>query len=71
MIAKFDVGVGLGRGEGGRREREADRDDQVAALGDEAVEVRRVVGLGGGLDRDRLDAELVGGLGRGPRSRAG
>ncbi len=57
-----DVGVGGSRllGRGGQRE--AHGHDGVAALGHEALEVRRVVVLAVGLHGVELDAELVGGL---------
>ena len=58
----LDVGVGGGRLLGRGGEREADGHDGVAALGDEALEVRAVVVLAVGLDAVELDAELVGGL---------
>ena len=58
----LEVGVRLGRLLGGRGQREADGDDGVAALGDQALEVRGVVVLAVGLDVLELDAELVGGL---------
>src|SRR5690606_24538936 len=54
--------VGLGGGAGGGGEEEADRDDQVAALGDHVVDVRGEVGVGGGLGGLLLDAEVLLGV---------
>jgi hypothetical protein len=61
------VGVGLRRGLGGLAEQEADRDDQVAVLVDELLDVGLEVGLRGGLEHRDLDAELLlGALHAGP-----
>ena len=56
---------------GGRREREADGDDEVAALVDEVRDVRRVVGLGVGLDGRSARRRARRPPWSGPRSRAG
>ena len=58
----LDVGVGGGGLDGGGREVEADGHDHVAALGDQALDVGRVVVLAVGLDGLELGTELVGGL---------
>src|SRR5699024_4296896 len=52
----------LGGGAGGGSQQEADREDQVAAFGDHVVDVRREVGVGGGLGGRVIDAVLVHGV---------
>src|SRR5699024_7080524 len=59
---EVDVRVRLGGGAGGGSQQEADREDQVAAFGDHVVDVRREVGVGGGLGGRVIDAVLVHGV---------
>src|SRR5690625_1014448 len=59
---EVDVRVRLGSGAGGGSQQEADREDQVAALGDHVVDVRGEVGVGGGLGGRVIDAVLVHGV---------